>query len=135
MNPHVPAEPPHDSAPEHLRAPEITEAECRRCGTLIAGLDGRYACGVCGWVNDHSEGHRRLPRAEEDPDFPRGRRRRPLPPNPYGPPEPAAPATAAQAPVPQAPLPQPPAPQAPAPQAPAPYAPPGPAGAAAAYPG
>lgn len=72
MNPHHPADP--------LPAPEITEAECRRCGTLIAGLDGRYACGVCGWVNDHSEGHRRLPRAEEDPDFPRGRRRRrPLP--------------------------------------------------------
>ncbi|MFJ6935971.1 hypothetical protein [Streptomyces sp. NPDC101132] len=94
MNPHVPAEPPHDSAPEHLRAPEITEAECRRCGTLIAGLDGRYACGVCGWVNDHSEGHRRLPRAEEDPDFPRGRRRRPLPPSPYAPPGPAGTAAA-----------------------------------------
>ncbi|MFJ5550217.1 hypothetical protein [Streptomyces sp. NPDC093225] len=73
MNPHDPVHAPS--------APEITEAECRRCGTLIAGLDGRYACGVCGWVNDHSEGHRALPRAEEDPDFPRGRRRRPqLPP-------------------------------------------------------
>lgn len=62
-----------DAAPEStapLPAPEITEAECRRCGTLIAGLDGRYACGVCGWVNDHSEGHRRLPRADEDPDRP-----------------------------------------------------------------
>ncbi|MFD0358127.1 hypothetical protein ACFVHW_30990 [Streptomyces sp. NPDC127110] len=60
-----------------LPAPEITEAECRRCGTLIAGLDGRYACGVCGWVNDHSEGHRRLPRADEDPDRPAAGRRRP----------------------------------------------------------
>ncbi|MER5728661.1 hypothetical protein ABT084_10015 [Streptomyces sp. NPDC002138] len=69
-----------------LPAPEITEAECRRCGTLIAGLDGRYACGVCGWVNDHSEGHRRLPRADEDPDRPpKGRkqpRRLPAPPPP-----------------------------------------------------
>ncbi|MEV7723859.1 hypothetical protein AB0P15_03880 [Streptomyces sp. NPDC087917] len=66
-----------------LPAPELTEAECRRCGTYIAGLDGRYACGVCGWVNDHSEGHRRLPRADEDPDRPpRGRRLRPLPPGP-----------------------------------------------------
>ncbi|MFJ6795650.1 hypothetical protein [Streptomyces sp. NPDC091268] len=59
-----------------LPAPELTEAECRRCGTYIAGLDGRYACGVCGWVNDHSEGHRRLPTADEDPDRPaKGRRR------------------------------------------------------------
>ncbi|MCF3962008.1 hypothetical protein [Streptomyces fuscigenes] len=46
--------------------PEITYAECRQCGTLIAGLDGRYSCGVCGWVNHHSEGHRALPRAEDD---------------------------------------------------------------------
>ncbi len=68
------AEPPAD-ATAPLPAPELTEAECRRCGTYIAGLDGRYACGVCGWVNDHSEGHRRLPRADEDPDRPpRGRR-------------------------------------------------------------
>ncbi|WP_223837893.1 hypothetical protein [Streptomyces venezuelae] len=71
---------PESTAP--LPAPELTEAECRRCGTLIAGLDGRYACGVCGWVNDHSEGHRRLPRADEDPDVPRGRRKRKQPP-PY----------------------------------------------------
>ncbi|MFI5864526.1 hypothetical protein [Streptomyces sp. NPDC051546] len=76
---------PELTAPE-LTAPELTEAECRRCGTYIAGLDGRYACGVCGWVNDHSEGHRRLPRADEDPDRPPEGRRRPrqLP----GPPEP-----------------------------------------------
>ncbi|RDG31300.1 hypothetical protein DVH02_33500 [Streptomyces corynorhini] len=37
-------------------------------GTLIAGLDGRYSCGVCGWVNHHSEGHGPLPRAEDDID-------------------------------------------------------------------
>ncbi|MFD3521757.1 hypothetical protein [Streptomyces sp. NPDC058653] len=48
--------------------PEITEAECRRCGTLIAGLDGRYACGVCGWSNHWSEGHTDLPGADDDPD-------------------------------------------------------------------
>ncbi|MFE3992397.1 hypothetical protein ACFXPW_12055 [Streptomyces goshikiensis] len=80
-------DPPRESttpltAPE-LTAPELTEAECRRCGTYIAGLDGRYACGVCGWVNDHAEGHRRLPRADEDPDRPAQRRRRPRrPPGP-----------------------------------------------------
>ncbi|MCX4693691.1 hypothetical protein [Streptomyces sp. NBC_01408] len=66
---------PESTAP--LPPPELTEAECRRCGTYIAGLDGRYACGVCGWVNDHSEGHRRLPRADEDPDRPAKGRRRP----------------------------------------------------------
>ncbi|MFE9484473.1 hypothetical protein ACFYNM_38575 [Streptomyces spororaveus] len=71
---HLPEERTESTAP--LPPPELTEAECRRCGTYIAGLDGRYACGVCGWVNDHSEGHRRLPRADEDPDRPsRGRRR------------------------------------------------------------
>ncbi|MFD6424485.1 hypothetical protein [Streptomyces sp. NPDC060198] len=53
-----------------MAAPEVTYTECRRCGTLIAGLDGRYACAGCGWVNDHSEGHRALPTAEDDPDFP-----------------------------------------------------------------
>ncbi|MBT2471594.1 hypothetical protein J7E97_27950 [Streptomyces sp. ISL-66] len=64
----------------------MTEAECRRCGTYIAGLDGRYACGVCGWVNDHSEGHRRLPRADEDPDRPaKGGRRPARPPRGPGP--------------------------------------------------
>ncbi|MFH7598124.1 hypothetical protein WDV06_23940 [Streptomyces racemochromogenes] len=80
-----------------LPAPELTEGQCRRCGTHIAGLDGRYACGVCGWVNDHSEGHRRLPRADEDPDRPPAGRRRPrplpAPPPPAGPepgPRPAA---------------------------------------------
>ncbi|MFD7560300.1 hypothetical protein ACFV9E_38115 [Streptomyces sp. NPDC059835] len=71
----LPEERPESTAP--LPPPELTEAECRRCGTYIAGLDGRYACGVCGWVNDHSEGHRRLPRADEDPDRPQKGRRRP----------------------------------------------------------
>lgn len=71
--------PPHAPGPAvpEPAAPELTEAECRRCGTYIAGLDGRYACGVCGWVNDHTEGHRRLPRADEDPDRPPKGRRRP----------------------------------------------------------
>lgn len=85
------AEPSADDVvrlPAPLPAPELTEAECRRCGTYIAGLDGRYACGVCGWVNDHSEGHRRLPTADEDPDRPaaRGRAHKPRP-LPLGPPD------------------------------------------------
>ncbi|MDX3849708.1 hypothetical protein [Streptomyces sp. AK02-01A] len=53
--------------PDH--GPQITESECRSCGCLIAGLDGRYACGVCGWSNHWSEGHRELPAAEDDPDL------------------------------------------------------------------
>ncbi|MGW1769065.1 hypothetical protein ACWCQL_34095 [Streptomyces sp. NPDC002073] len=95
MTAHDPTAPaPESDRGSPLSAPEITEAECRRCGTLIAGLDGRYACGVCGWVNDHSEGHRRLPRADEDPDRPRGRRtaRPPRPPRPAQP-APAPPPT------------------------------------------
>ncbi|MEU9050379.1 hypothetical protein AB0D37_08235 [Streptomyces sp. NPDC048384] len=49
--------------------PEITTTECRTCGTLVSGVDGRYACGMCGWVNHWSEGHRDLPNAEDDPDW------------------------------------------------------------------
>ncbi|MER0446308.1 hypothetical protein ABR738_17365 [Streptomyces sp. Edi4] len=56
--------------PEPVFTPEITEADCRKCGTRVAGLDGRYACGVCGWTNDWSEGHRPLPSGEDDPDYP-----------------------------------------------------------------
>ncbi|MDX3772047.1 hypothetical protein PV683_41435 [Streptomyces sp. AK08-01B] len=44
-----------------LPHPEITYIGCARCGTQIAGLDGRYACAGCGWVNDWSEGHGPLP--------------------------------------------------------------------------
>ncbi|MFC9648593.1 MULTISPECIES: hypothetical protein [unclassified Streptomyces] len=55
-------------APTSSDGPQITHAECRKCGTHIAGLDGRYSCGVCGWVNHHSEGHRELPTAEDDTD-------------------------------------------------------------------
>lgn len=67
---------PHDppqaatTVPTAATGPQITETECKRCGTYIAGLDGRYSCGVCGWSNAWSEGHRDLPAAEEDPDYP-----------------------------------------------------------------
>lgn len=58
--------------------PDITYTQCKRCGTELAGLDGRYSCGVCGWSNHWSEGHRPLPVAEDDPDAP------PPPVNPLG---------------------------------------------------
>jgi len=57
-------------ADESTREPQITETECEQCGTRVAGIDGRYACGVCGAVNPWSEGYRALPTAEDDPDYP-----------------------------------------------------------------
>jgi rubredoxin len=61
--------PPQPDAEPDIQAPtvmpEITYAECRQCGTQIAGLNRRYACGVCGWVNPWSEGYSDLP--EPDP--------------------------------------------------------------------
>ncbi|MET9426715.1 hypothetical protein [Streptomyces sp. NPDC003036] len=53
--------------------PEITETDCERCGTRIAGLTGRYACGACGWVNHWSQGHTDLPSARDDLDYARRR--------------------------------------------------------------
>ncbi|MCN9240597.1 hypothetical protein NGF19_07275 [Streptomyces sp. RY43-2] len=49
-----------------LEGQEITTIGCRRCGTEVAGVNGRYACGVCGWVNHWSEGHNELPTAGDD---------------------------------------------------------------------
>ncbi|KOU54347.1 hypothetical protein ACWGCI_35205 [Streptomyces sp. NPDC054949] len=71
----LPAPPPRDEQPP-LSALEITETECRKCGTLIAGLNGRYACPLCGWVNDHADSDAALPTAEDDSDHPAKRRRR-----------------------------------------------------------
>ncbi|MDT9682465.1 hypothetical protein RND61_10345 [Streptomyces sp. TRM76323] len=51
--------------------PDITTTVCGACGSQVSGLNGRYACGVCGWVNNWAEGHSRLPSAEEDPDAPK----------------------------------------------------------------
>lgn len=49
---------------------EITRTDCKRCGTEVHGIDGRYACPNCQWVNDWSEGHRTLPTAQDDADWP-----------------------------------------------------------------
>ncbi|MFC5800085.1 hypothetical protein [Streptomyces formicae] len=40
---------------------EITRTDCHQCGTELHGINGRYACTVCGWVNPWSEGHTDLP--------------------------------------------------------------------------
>ncbi|MFI5861194.1 hypothetical protein [Streptomyces sp. NPDC051546] len=65
-----------EAADSTLTALEITETDCRRCGTQIAGINGRYACGPCGWVNDYSEGHSPLPTAADDLDAPQARQPR-----------------------------------------------------------
>ncbi|EFE81587.1 predicted protein [Streptomyces albidoflavus] len=56
-----------------MSASEITRTECRQCGTEIYGVNGRYSCAVCGWVNPWYEGHGELPTAEDDPDRKGGR--------------------------------------------------------------
>ncbi len=67
------------SAPETMPCPEmaalaaafldgqqITMTQCGLCGTEIAGVNGRYSCGVCGWTNPWWEGTSTLPSAEDD---------------------------------------------------------------------
>jgi hypothetical protein len=43
---------------------------CHDCGAEVHGVNGRYACGLCGWVNHWSEGSTPLLTAEDDPDYP-----------------------------------------------------------------
>lgn len=59
-----------------LSGTEITTTDCRRCGAEVSGLNNRYACALCGWVNHGSEGATRLPCADDDPDRPLGARGR-----------------------------------------------------------
>ncbi|MEU7338672.1 hypothetical protein [Streptomyces sp. NPDC007074] len=55
-----------EAAAAFLSSQEITTTNCRRCGTEISGVNGRYSC-LCGWVNHWSEGHTALPTADSDP--------------------------------------------------------------------
>jgi ribosomal protein L37E len=57
---------PQTPAVEFLASQEITTTDCRRCGTQVSGVNGRYSCSACGWVNDWSEGHTELPGADVD---------------------------------------------------------------------
>ncbi|MEU7568087.1 hypothetical protein [Streptomyces fradiae] len=63
-------EPEHGPVARATATPEITTTMCAACGSQVSGLNGRYACGVCGWVNNWAEGHTVLPRAEDDTDAP-----------------------------------------------------------------
>lgn len=49
---------------------QITTTDCRDCGAQVSGLNNRYACPLCGWVNHWGEGSSDLPRAEDDVDYP-----------------------------------------------------------------
>ncbi|MGW2936906.1 hypothetical protein ACWDA7_34795 [Streptomyces sp. NPDC001156] len=59
-----------------LTPPEITRTTCGGCGALVEGLNERYSCTVCGWVNQWDDSTSPLPAAEDDPDYPGPRRRR-----------------------------------------------------------
>ncbi|MFJ3271002.1 hypothetical protein [Streptomyces sp. NPDC086776] len=50
---------------------EITRTDCVQCGTEVYGIDGRYACGPCGWVNHWSEGNGALPAESDDRNWDR----------------------------------------------------------------
>lgn len=58
------------SQSDALTGSEITRTECKRCGTEVHGIDGRYACPLCGWTSHWADGHRPLPTAQDDPDHP-----------------------------------------------------------------
>ena len=40
---------------------ELTVRDCPKCGVTVTGVNGRYACTACGWVNHWSEGNTPLP--------------------------------------------------------------------------
>lgn len=54
------------AAAHFLAGQRVTEKQCAECGAVVAGVNGRYACGACGWINHWSDGDTRLPGPEED---------------------------------------------------------------------
>ncbi|WSC72168.1 hypothetical protein OG807_28880 [Streptomyces sp. NBC_01760] len=62
-------------APESANAvvthTEITRTDCRQCDTEVHGIDGRYACPLCGWVSHWSQGHSVLPTEVDDREWDR----------------------------------------------------------------
>ncbi|WP_437051162.1 hypothetical protein [Streptomyces sp. enrichment culture] len=54
------------TAAAFLDGQQITTTQCGLCGTEIAGVNGRYSCGVCGWTNPWWEGTRTLTGAADD---------------------------------------------------------------------
>ncbi|MFJ6074026.1 hypothetical protein ACIQFU_24850 [Streptomyces sp. NPDC093065] len=54
------------AAAAFLERQEITHTQCGQCGTEIAGVNGLYSCGVCGWSNPWWESSKELPTADDD---------------------------------------------------------------------
>ncbi|MGW3839674.1 hypothetical protein ACWD9X_14125 [Streptomyces sp. NPDC005075] len=50
---------------------EITRTDCVQCGTEVHGIDGRYACPLCTWVNHWSAGNGALPTESDDRNWDR----------------------------------------------------------------
>ncbi|MCX4238268.1 hypothetical protein ACH4Y0_26145 [Streptomyces sp. NPDC020707] len=59
-----------DAVTASVSGAEITTTDCRQCGAKVSGLNNRYACSYCGWVNHWAEGSTNLPSAEDDLDHP-----------------------------------------------------------------
>lgn len=36
---------------------------------MVEGLNGRYSCALCGWVNRWDQSPAPLPSAQDDPDY------------------------------------------------------------------
>ncbi|MEU8587656.1 hypothetical protein AB0C59_11750 [Streptomyces sp. NPDC048664] len=49
----------------------FTRTTCAGCGAIVEGLNNRFSCTVCGWVNRWDDSTSPLPCAEDDPDCPR----------------------------------------------------------------
>lgn len=61
-------------AADFLASRTITTTICQQCGTEIAGINGRYSCGICGWVNHWSQGDTELPALPDLDDEETGQR-------------------------------------------------------------
>jgi ribosomal protein L37E len=70
MTQQSPPEPLASESAVSLGGSEITTTDCRQCGAQVSGLNNRYACSYCGWVNHWAEGSSNLPAAQDDPDYP-----------------------------------------------------------------
>lgn len=53
----------------------FTRTTCSGCGAIVEGLNNRFSCTVCGWVNRWDDSTSPLPSAEDDPDYPGCRKR------------------------------------------------------------
>ncbi|MGW3763114.1 hypothetical protein [Streptomyces sp. NPDC005131] len=67
----MPQRPSSESANVFVTRTEITRTDCVQCGTEVHGIDGRYACPLCTWVNHWSAGNGALPTESDDRNWDR----------------------------------------------------------------